>query len=179
MKNWAFKQLVVWGGLALLMALIVPRLTPQSEPMRANPVIAAVPPAAAPQQPQRQDWPANALVFPAAADGHVYIDALVNGVPVHFLVDTGATLVSLTMKDAKAAGIAANGLNYTVRTTTANGISEAAPVTLHEMRIGQMPLYDVNALVHRNLGISLLGQSFLTRLHSYNMENGQLRLDWN
>jgi aspartyl protease family protein len=181
MKNWALRQLLIWGGLALLAAIIVPRLAPQlvshPAPPRANPAIAL--PAPAPVAAQPQDGAPNAQVFPADAQGHVYIDALVNGAPVHFLVDTGATLVSLTTRDAQAAGIDPGALAYTVRTSTANGISEGAPVMLHEVSIGQLPVYDVRALVHRNLGISLLGQSFLTRLRSYDMQNGELTLDWN
>ncbi|HTT80980.1 MAG TPA: TIGR02281 family clan AA aspartic protease [Stellaceae bacterium] len=175
MKNWALRQLLIWGGLALLAAIIVPRLVPHPAPPRANPAIALPAPDAA----QPQDEAPTAQVFPADAQGHVYIDALVNGAPVHFLVDTGATLVSLTLRDAQAAGIDAGALAYTVRTSTANGIDEAAPVVLHEVSIGQMPVYDVHALVHRNLGISLLGESYLTRLRSYDMQNGQLTLDWN
>jgi aspartyl protease family protein len=177
MKNWALRQLLIWGGLALLVGVIMPRLVPRSAPVRSNPAIALAAPVPVATQPQ--SWGSGTQVFPADLQGHVYIDALVNGVPVHFLVDTGATLVSLTMNDARAAGLDPNGIAFTVRTSTANGPSEGAPVTLHDVRIGQMPIYDVRALVHRNLGISLLGQSFLTRLRSYNVQNGQLTLDWN
>jgi aspartyl protease family protein len=180
MKNWAFRQLLIWGGLALLAAIIVPHLVSRPAPVRSNPTVAlaAPPPAATVAQPQ--SWGSGGeQVFPADAQGHVYIDALVNGVPVHFLVDTGATLVSLTLNDARAAGIDPSTLAFTVRTSTANGPSAGARVTLQDVQIGQMPVYDVSALVHRNLGISLLGQSFLTRLRSYNMQNGQLTLDWN
>jgi aspartyl protease family protein len=180
MKDWALKQLLIWGGLALLIAVIVPHLAPHPAPVHANPAMALTTPRAAPaaaaSQPQ---WAYSTQVFPSDARGHVYIDALVNGAPVHFLVDTGATLVSLTMKDAQAVGLDPAALAFTVRTSTANGTSEGAPVTLHDVQIGQMPIYDVGALVHRNLGVSLLGQSFLTRLRSYNMQNGRLTLDWN
>ncbi len=181
MKDWALRQLLIWGSLALLAAIILPRVAPHpgSHPASppSNPAIAL--PAPAPVAAQPQDGSPNAQVFPADAQGHVYIDALVNGAPVHFLVDTGATLVSLTLADARAVGIDPDALAYTVRTSTANGISEGAPVMLHEVRIGQMPVYDVRALVPRNLGISLLGQSFLTRLRSYDMQNGELTLEWN
>jgi aspartyl protease family protein len=181
MKNWALRQLLIWGGLALLAAIIVPRLAPRPAPVRSNPAITLLPsrPAPAPVATQPQYWAPSAQIFPADAQGHVYIDALVNGVSVHFLVDTGATLVSLTQGDARAAGLDPNRLNYTVNTATANGTSRGAPVTLHEVQIGQVPVYDVPALIHQNLGISLLGQSFLTRLRSYNMQNGRLTLDWN
>jgi aspartyl protease family protein len=180
MKNWAMKQLLIWGGLALLVALIMPRMVPQtpSEPPRVNPavVLPASPPRAAGQPVLAAP---NEQIFPADGQGHVYVDALVNGVPVHFLVDTGATLVSLTMADAKASGIKSGDLQFAVKTSTANGTASAAPVTLHQISIGQMPIFDVPALVHQNLSVSLLGQSFLTRLRSYNMQDGQLTLEWN
>ena len=41
-----------------------------------------------------------------APDGHFYLDAQVNGAQVHFLVDTGASMVALTAADAQRAGIA-------------------------------------------------------------------------
>ena len=180
MKNWALKQLLIWGGLATLMAIVMPRILPQTQatlpPPRANPAVVLPSPVAA---TPRQFAAPDAQIFPADAQGHVYIDALVNGAPVHFLVDTGATDVSLTMADAKAAGFTAAGLKFAVSTSTANGTAAAAPVTVHEINIGQMPIYDVQALVHQNLSISLLGQSFLTRLRSYNMQDGQLTLEWN
>jgi clan AA aspartic protease (TIGR02281 family) len=179
MKNWAMKQLLVWGGLALLLALVLPRILPQPQPHapvpRTNPALVLPAPTSAPLQYAAPDE----QVFPADGQGHVYLDALVNGAPVHFLVDTGATLVSLTMADAKTVGVNPDRLAFRVPTSTANGTASAASVTLHEIRIGQIPVFDVPALVHQNLGISLLGQSFLTRLRSYNMQNGQLTLEWN
>lgn len=183
MKNWAMKQLLIWGGLAMLLAIVLPRVLPQPEPVapRANPalVLPAAAPATAATAPMRQFAVPDAQIFPADTQGHVYIDALVNGARVHFLVDTGATEVSLTMADAKAAGINTDDLKFAIPTSTANGTASAAPVTVHEINIGQMPVFDVQALVHQNLGVSLLGQSFLTRLRSYNMQNGQLTLEWN
>jgi aspartyl protease family protein len=182
-RNWALHQLLIWGGVALLVAILMPRvptlLGSRPVPPRSNPAVALPPPAPVPVAAQPQVGLPNAQVFPADAQGQVYIDALVNGAPVHFLVDTGATLVSLTTADARAVGIDPSTLAYTERTSTANGISEAAPVMLHEVRVGQMSVYDVRALIHRNLRLSLLGQSFLTRLRSYNMQNGELTLNWN
>jgi aspartyl protease family protein len=179
MKNWAMRQLLIWGALALLAAIVIPRVMPQpAPPMRSNPAL-ALPEPAAMRAPPSQGAVADAQEFNADPQGHVYLDALVNGVPVHFLVDTGATLVTLTMSDAQAAGITPGEMNFTVRVSTANGVVAAAPVQLREIRIGQQSLYDVNALVHQNLGVSLLGQSFLTRLRSYKMHDSRLTLDWN
>src|ERR1700754_2697256 len=64
------------------------------------------------------------------ADGHFWADAQVNGQPVHFLVDTGATAVALTPKDADRLGFKAADLKYGYSVTTAGGNSHAAAVTL-------------------------------------------------
>jgi len=54
----------------------------------------------------------------------------------------------------------------------------AAMVKLREVRIGQLTIADVPAVVHENLFMSLLGQSFLTRLDSYEMRDGVLTLNY-
>jgi len=94
------------------------------------------------------------------------------------LVDTGASLVTLTPADARAAGIAPGELVFNRRVSTANGSARMAPVTLREIRIGQLSIYDVPAAVLENLNISLLGMSFLGRLQGYEMRDGKLTINW-
>ena len=91
--------------------------------------------------------------------------------------DTGASVVSLTQADAIKAGVAGN-LNYSLVFRTANGSTRGAPVMLREIRIGQLAIEDVKAVVMQNMQISLLGQTFLSRLRSYQMQNGVLTLTW-
>jgi aspartyl protease family protein len=120
----------------------------------------------------------NSLVYPANQQGHVILDTVVNGASVRMLVDTGASLVTLTREDARAAGIAPGELAYTHRASTANGAVRIAPVTLREIRIGQLSIYNVPAAVLEHLNISLLGMSFLTRLQGYEMRDGKLTISW-
>ena len=94
------------------------------------------------------------------------------------LVDTGASFVSLTREDARAAGIAPGELIYSHRVSTANGAARMARVMLREIRIGQLSIYDVPAAVLENLNSSLLGMSFLTRLQGYEMRDGKLTISW-
>jgi aspartyl protease family protein len=122
--------------------------------------------------------PSNTIVYVANQRGHVILDAAVNGAPVRMLVDTGASLVTLTPQDARAAGIAPSELVYNARVNTANGAARMAPVTLREIRIDQLTLYDIPAAVLENLNISLLGMSFLTRLQGYEMRDGKLTITW-
>jgi aspartyl protease family protein len=120
----------------------------------------------------------NTIVYTANQRGHVILDAAVNGVPIRFLVDTGASLVTLTPEDARAAGITPGELVFNERANTANGTARMAPVTLREVRLDQLSIYDVPAAVLENLNISLLGMSFLGRLQSYEMRDGKLTINW-
>jgi aspartyl protease family protein len=122
--------------------------------------------------------PPNTIVHTANQRGHVILDAAVNGAPVRMLVDTGASLVTLTPQDARAAGIAPGELVYNGRVNTANGTARMAPVTLREIRIDQLSIYDVPAAVLENLNLSLLGMSFLARLQGYEMRDGTLTITW-
>jgi len=171
MIGWALRQLLIWGGVALLLFTVGNRLTPTSAP----PSTPGASTSAA--QPARGAVP-NALVLRANPQGHVVVDAYVNGAPVKFLVDTGATMVVLTLKDAAAAGLGRHDLVFSMKTSTANGVARAAPVKLRELRVDQLFVADVPAAVAENLNISLLGQSFLTRLDGYEMRDGVLTLTY-
>lgn len=172
MIGWALRQLVIWAGLVLVIAIVGNRLLP-------HPNATAPPPAASRSAlaPARGAVP-NSLVFHADPQGHVLVDAFVNDAPVRFLVDTGATMVVLTLKDAAVAGLSRDDLVFSMRTSTANGVARAAPVRLRELRIDQLQVADVDATVVENLNISLLGQSFLTRIDGYEMRDGVLTLSY-
>lgn len=178
MVGWALRLLVIWGGLGLLFyAFVANRLLPPPHPAGQPAVVAA--PAAAPTETGRAKETPNSLVYRSDSQGHVLLNGEVNGAAVHFIVDTGATYVSLTLADAQAAGYSRSDLDFSARTATANGVGRGAMVTLREIRVGQFSVYDVPAFVGEGLPISLLGQSFLTRLESYKMEDGVLTLNWN
>jgi aspartyl protease family protein len=122
--------------------------------------------------------PSNTMVYTANEWGHVVLDAAVNGAPVRMLVDTGASLVTLAPADAHAAGIDMARLVFNGQVNTANGTARMAPVTLREIRIGQLSFYDVPAAVLEHLDVSLLGMSFLNRLQGYEMRDGKLTISW-
>jgi len=98
-------------------------------------------------------------------DGQFWADAQVNGQDVKFLVDTGATSVSLTPDDARRLGINPDALDYNLSVITANGPGRGAEVTLGTVSVGRAQVYDVKAIViDKGLGTSLLGMSYLGRL---------------
>jgi aspartyl protease family protein len=171
--GWALRQMIFWvvGCLAVYLLFVRGAAIPSHPP---PPTVAET---EAPAPAERQQTGANSLILPAGRDGHVMIDAVVNGAPVRFLVDTGATLVILSPKDAAAAGVG-GGLSYSLTFETATGRTRAAPITLRAVRIGQLEIDDVSAAVVENTELSLLGQSFLNRLQGYEMRDGVLILNW-
>ena len=102
-----------------------------------------------------------------AADGrgHFFADGAVNGVQVRFVVDTGATFVSLPRSDAVRLGIDYRSGRRSV-SRTANGLAEVYLVKLDVVKIGGIELRNVDGLVHEGAGLdqALLGMSFLNRL---------------
>lgn len=122
--------------------------------------------------------PNRTLVYHADRRGHFSLTAAVNGAPIRLVVDTGASLVALTLDDARAAGIGPNELVFNQITQTANGRVRFAPVMLREIRIEQHSIDNVPAAVIENLDQSLLGMSFLRRLKSFEMREGALTISW-
>jgi len=103
-----------------------------------------------------------------AADGHYWTQAEVDGHPVTFLVDTGATAVALTPDDARRMGIDLGSLDYAYKVSTANGDARAARVNLASVTVGGARVDNVEAYVlDRGLSSSLLGMSYLGRLSAF------------
>ena len=118
-------------------------------------------------------------VIEAGPGGHFVVEAIVNGTPLPFLIDTGASDIVLTMRDARRLGLEPAALRFDRRFRTANGEVRVAAVRLRELRLGQLRLFDVDAWVNQGrLGISLLGMSFLRRLRSYEVVGQRLILRW-
>ncbi|HEY7687778.1 MAG TPA: TIGR02281 family clan AA aspartic protease, partial [Dongiaceae bacterium] len=92
--------------------------------------------------------PDGSLSFPAAEDGHFYIEAKVDGTTVLFLVDTGATMVVLAPADAKRIGFDLERLEFSSFAETANGMVRGAPVRLHSFVVENFRLTDLPAEVN-------------------------------
>lgn len=119
----------------------------------------------------------GAIALSRAANGHFYARAEVNGAPVRFLVDTGASNVVLTRADAARAGLEPDRLSYTIPASTANGTVMGAPVRLERLQLGGVAHRDVPALVNGGeMRTSLLGMSYLSRFRRLNVEGDTLLL---
>lgn len=119
----------------------------------------------------------GAMVFERGADGHFHVEGRVEGVLVRFLVDTGASKVALTRADAARLGIRPGPDAFVERYRTANGTVRAAPVVLSSLEIGSIRVENVPASVTEgDLGVSLLGMSFLNALSRFEMTGERLAL---
>ena len=103
------------------------------------------------------------IVMTAGSGGHFFTQGQINGRAVNLVVDTGATSVIIGIEDAQRLG-----LNYKagqpVRMSTANGVTNGWHITLNSMRVGDVNVYDVDAVVTSgSMPFVLLGNSFLTR----------------
>jgi aspartyl protease family protein len=107
-------------------------------------------------------------------DGHFYADAQVNGAQVHFMIDTGASMVALTPADAQRAGVALPSERS--RAMGAGGAIEVMPVVIERVAIGPLEARDVPGAVVPQLGISLLGQSYLERVGSVEIHGDRMVL---
>jgi len=121
---------------------------------------------------------ARNVVLTRGPHGHFQVDARVDGRRIEFLVDTGASHIALRQSEAGRLGIYPRASDFTVRVSTANGMTKAAPVELRTVEVGDIIVHNVPAIVHSDEGLSvnLLGMSFLSRVR-WTHERGKLVLE--
>jgi aspartyl protease family protein len=124
---------------------------------------------------RRDTTSSNKIVLPLASGGHFFAQGTVNGKPIQFMVDTGATTVALGAEDAKRMGIDYQK-GRPVRMGTANGTAQGWLVKLSSVKIGDVEVFEVDAIVGPNMPYALLGNSFLSRF-SMNRTSDQMVLE--
>jgi aspartyl protease family protein len=109
--------------------------------------------------------PATVVLSPDAR-GHFRTSGLINGKSVRFLVDTGASMVSLGASDAKRLGLDLSKAPQST-TQTANGVAVVHRVKFDTVRVGDIVMHNVDGLVHptQDMPFALLGMSFLNRVN--------------
>lgn len=116
------------------------------------------------------------IVLSAGTGGHFLTHGYINGRTVQLLVDTGATLVSLSVQDADRLGLAYKS-GPTVQLSTANGLVPGWRLKLNSVRLGDVTVYEVDAIVTSGaMPYVLLGNSFLSRFQM-NRVNDQMILE--
>jgi aspartyl protease family protein len=134
------------------------------------------PPADLHEQATSVDASSGAVTLNRQMDGHFYADAQVNGTPIHFLVDTGATLISLTHEDAQRAAIPIDPSANEVVGIGAGGQLHGQVVMLDRVNLGSTELRETRATIVDGSEISLLGQSFLSQFRSVSIEGDRMVL---
>jgi aspartyl protease family protein len=123
------------------------------------------------------DGPDGSLELRRGSDGHFRAEVRVNGQPVRFMVDTGASDIVLSRADAERVGIDLSDLSFIGRARTANGTVAIAPVRLGLVEFGGFTDTGVAASVGGgDLDISLLGMAYLDRFASIEIVGDRMRL---
>ena len=116
------------------------------------------------------------IVIPESGGGHFMTAGQINGRAVQFMVDTGATAGAMSAADAERAGLDYKA-GQRVRMSTANGDSVGYRIKLNSVRVGDVEVFDVDAVVTpQPMPYMLLGNSFLTRFQM-KRENSLMTLD--
>ena len=169
------RQLLVIAGLFLVLGTIFAGYAERALDVPPAPKAATL---AMPQSPQSRN-PGRTVVISRDSRGHFQVDGRVDGKRIAFMVDTGASVIALTARDAARLGIRPASREFTAEVKTANGTVRAARTQLNRVEIDDVTVRDVAALVvpDEALSESLLGLSFLSRLHRFEYNNGKLVLE--
>lgn len=117
------------------------------------------------------------VVLTRGSTGHFFTDASINGKgSARFIVDTGASIVALSLEDARRLGVAVNPAEFEVIGEGASGAVRGQRVTLESVEVEGIKAEHVRAVVLADSNMSLLGQSFLTNVDQVSMAGDYLTL---
>lgn len=178
-----WRYIIILFVSAILAGWIVPDLTQMfgknSAPQITQPGNVAPDPSAADEYgAEAESWDEpQPLSIDRSPDGHFYAVADVDGVPVNFLIDTGASSIALTGADAQALGLDWDDYNLQVVGRGASGNVYGTPVVLEEVALGDFVARNVPAAIIPNgLDKSLLGQAFLKEIDNVNISGDEMIL---
>ncbi|MEQ9116308.1 MAG: TIGR02281 family clan AA aspartic protease [Rickettsiales bacterium] len=117
------------------------------------------------------------LVINKGHSGHYYVNAKIKGVDIRFLVDTGASITTLTLSDAKRLGVEIKELKFDRYVSTANGSNKAAYYVVSDVDVGDIYIRSLKVYIIKNgLSVSLLGMNFLNRVDSFKFNDDKLEI---
>lgn len=120
----------------------------------------------------------NKIILTSSIDGHFYLKALIENKEITFLIDTGASDIVLSKKDASKIGVNLNSLNYNKIYNTANGAVRAASYVLDHIKVDKIIFTDVRVSINKSeMDTSLMGMSFLRRFKNYSFSQNKLVLE--
>jgi len=112
--------------------------------------------------------------IPMAEDGHFWVDATVNGKPLRFMVDSGASVTTVSVASAKAAGMPIG--TERVAIGTANGTSQVIKGYADKLQVGSIERTQFPIDINEHDDTNLLGMNFLSSLRSWKVEGNYLVL---
>lgn len=116
-------------------------------------------------------------VLEREANGHFYTHAKINDSElVHFVVDTGATVVALTVDDARRLGISVDPSEFTVVGEGASGLVRGKDVMLKSVEVDGKRVENVRGVILEGSRLSLLGQAYLSRMGEVEMSGDYMVL---
>lgn len=119
----------------------------------------------------------RAIILNKSNDGHFYLNTVINGQKIRFLIDTGASDIAITLGDAKKIGIDINKIKFNKIYNTANGQAKGASVVLDHLIINDIKFKIISAsIMSSNMTVSLLGMTFLNRLKKFEFKKNNLFL---
>ena len=122
-------------------------------------------------------WHPDEVVLPRGDNGHFYAEVATDSGKVMMLVDTGATVVALTANDAAMLGVDWRESDVRPVARGASGDVYGVPVTLDHIEVGEIEARRVQAVVvPEGLDISLLGQSFLSKVNRVEVTGDEMVL---
>ncbi len=122
-------------------------------------------------------WLGGQAVLRRQHDGHFYTDASIDGMQVRFLVDTGASMVALTGEDAEALGLTWHEGDLKPIGRGASGPVNGVPARIEHMEVQGIEARNVAAaIIPEGLDVSLLGQSFLSKVQDVTISGDEMRL---
>ncbi|GGE33101.1 membrane protein [Agaricicola taiwanensis] len=121
----------------------------------------------------------STVTLRASRNNHYFTEAVLNGLSVPFMVDTGASTIALSYEEGRRLGVIRPGDRWDVQMRTANGIARGKRVTLDSVRVGGIVVRNVSATVSEEGALSgnLLGMSFLSQLGRFEIRNGLLVME--
>ena len=114
--------------------------------------------------------------IPMAIDGHFWVEASLNGVPVKFLVDSGATMTTIGRATAEAAGVTVSA-NPTQVVRTGNGMLRVSTGRADRLAIGPIERSSVGLHVTENEDLNVLGMNYLSTMNRWGVEGRWLILE--
>ena len=109
-------------------------------------------------------------------NGHFFADAQVNGMTVHFLIDTGASGVALTVDDARRAGLQFSSMDFSPVGSGASGEVRGKLVSLDRVSLAGHSVDNVSGVILEGGEISLLGQSFLSQMGTIEISGDRMTI---